>query len=444
MATDTRGASSLSYAATNDIFMSREIYKQLADIQQDTDFMDFMMLGGMGQEVKAPVYSNGVNDALYAPIDTTGATITGSASSRTLTVVLTAPLSGVAIKGETYQLPNLQIARVMDKTTASGIDTLTLKNVENANLTLVAGGLLTIAGNAQEEGSYAPDPKRRNVTELKNQVQIFRATAERTDIATASQFEITIGGKNYLANMAMMDAYTRHKAEMSIALFKGKISDTLFRDTNPALAGERGYGIQTTRGLHEYIAYKGVVDNTALTNVYTAADELSHSALLEGNKAPLEYLVLGALKPMTTVANYYKGLGSSGITPAFLNVNGRTVDLQVDKVITSGGYTYNFKRLRMLSNTNIFPASSVYANSLYYLPMGKAKMVGGGTADYWGYNWMPVIEPGDGTYEMAEVRLGALAKRPTSGTAVESVTYETIAGFRSLAPSMFARQLVSS
>ncbi len=45
-----------------------------------------------------------------------------------------------------------------------------------------------------------------------------------------------------------------------------------------------------------------------------------------------------------------------------------------------------------------------------------------------------VLVPGIGTEMEAEVRLGALAPRPTDGTAVDQTTWETMAGIETPKP----------
>ena len=133
------------------------------------------------------------------------------------------------------------------------------------------------------------------------------------------------------------------------------------------------------------------------------------------------------------------GFYKSGINSGMLSVNGREIDLQAEKFM-HGGYTYNLKAFKVLSNTDVINyTGGPIAKSIYFLPMGKVKTVGGGMNDYFRYKYMAQPAPGTGSVETAELMTGALAPTPTNQEQSLTVSWTSNMGLEVFAPNKFAK-----
>lgn len=235
---------------------------------------------------------------------------------------------------------------------------------------------------------------------------------------------------------------------MNGAFIGGDMSVTSFSDTNPILTdantvtnGGGSGAVQTTRGVDKYIELYGttLVDGTLGTfqkaNIDNACDVLTAS------RAPLDYLVVGGKAARRAVDTYWKSLGSSGVNSVRLVVDGREIDLTVDRV-TYGGYTWNYATMPILDHPTMF-SQTVIAKSLYYIPYNNMVQVeGGGSQPAIQVRYIPNPSP-FGSEMIGESQDGALNPINPTGTQQAWITMWTARqGLECLGVQHFMRQRV--
>jgi hypothetical protein len=459
-----QGATDKYTASAVALLDQREIYNQLIDIQDDAEWLDFMYMAGKKDATAVPFYTSFYNDNLYKLIDTTGATVTTGAA--TITVYgLPATSFNFLLVGDLLKFTNGKVGRVQVKGDNTTSNKMSIQSVDGSNLTLTAGDKLSAFSNAQEEGSIEPGSRRWSVSSLQNRVQIFRNAIKITDVQNASKIELEFNGKPYILPYEMIQGLQKHRGDISLAMWLGEVSNTLFANLEPGvatgsyLAGAQGYGVQTTRGMDSYITNYGVNDSVTTAGTFTLADLSDLEAQLTAVRAPMEYMIAGSNPAVAVISDFLKNLPSSGVTynnttpntsapnpfyksgvnSGMLSVNGREIDLQAEKFM-HGGYTYNLKAFKVLSNQDVINyTGGPIAKSIYFLPMGKVKTVGGGMNDYFRYKYMAQPAPGTGSVETAELMTGALAPTPTNQEQSLTVTWTSNMGLEVFAPNKFAK-----
>lgn len=470
-----QGATNKYTASAVNLLDQREIYNQLIDIQDDAEWLDFMYMAGKKDATAVPFYTSFYNDNLYKLLTVVG-TPTGSVTKPVIT--LSSADYQFVLVGDLLRFPKgtmspttANVGRVQSK---DGSNTITVQSVSGNPLT---GALVDLAGvklsafsNAQEEGSDAPASRRWSVNSLENRVQIFRNAIKITDVQNASKIELEFNGKPYILPYEMIQGLQKHRGDISLAMWLGEVSNTLFAQvdgptgpTAPYLQGSTGYGVQTTRGMDSYITNFGVNDSVANAGVFTLSDLSDLEAQLTAVRAPMEYMIAGSNPAVAVISDFLKNLPSagtqittvntttppgttanngyykSGVNSGMLSVNGREIDLQAEKFM-HGGYTYNLKAFKVLSNTDVINyTGGPIAKSIYFLPMGKVKTVGGGMNDYFRYRYMAQPAPGTGSVETAELMTGALAPTPTNQEQSLTVTWTSNMGLEVFAPNKFAK-----
>lgn len=432
---------------------TREIFKQIIDTNQDDEWLNFMQ--DAGKEVlfnptedlsDQPVYHSWYDDPLFVLIDTTGATVSGSGSA-TVTVTVMTVTTGILTKGKLLYFPDGKVARVQSATN----DGFVAKSVDGSNLTLTAGMKLSAFSNAQEEGSDGADPVRWGLSALSNRIQIFQDSIQITDIQNMSGVEFEINGQNRFLPYQLIKLHQYHRGQIALAFWMGKVSTTLFSDTTPALVGTNGRGVQTTRGFDQYITDYGIADQVATPGTLTLADFGDLEAQLVANRAPKEFMVVGSQGVITAMSDFLKGLNSSGVTSAMLNVNGRELDFEVEK-FRHGGFTFNLRMLNVLSNTSVINYVGTgtgkidIANSAYFLPLGKVPTVkgSGGLVDYFRYRYMTPKAAQNSPNSTSngrtvETMTGGLAPIPTGKEQTMDVQLTTNMGLEVFKPKAFAK-----
>ena len=470
----SQGATDKYTASAVALLDQREIYNQLIDIQDDAEWLDFMYMAGKKDATAVPFYTSFYNDNLYKLLTVVG-TPTGTTTKPVIT--LSAADYQFVLVGDLLKFPSGAVGRVQVKngSTASTIDVQSVTgNPLAATLGAMAGVKLSAFSNAQEEGSAEPGSRRWSVNSLQNRVQIFRNAIKITDVQNASKIELEFNGKPYILPYEMIQGLQKHRGDISLAMWLGEVSNTLFADLEPTvpagtyLAGAQGYGVQTTRGMDSYITNYGVNDSVTTAGTFTLADLSDLEAQLTAVRAPMEYMIAGSNPAVAVISDFLKNLPSSGTTittntlptpispntnttvanngyyrsgvnSGMLSVNGREIDLQAEKFM-HGGYTYNLKAFKVLSNTDVINyTGGPSAKSIYFLPMGKVKTVGGGMNDYFRYKYMAQPAPGTGSVETAELMTGALAPTPTNQEQTLTVSWTSNMGLEVFAPNKFAK-----
>lgn len=427
------------------LILEPEIYRKLINIYRDNDFMRWADLMGVWRPTKAIRYSNYTEDPLTGVFDLTGVTVTTTGN---VTVTLTVVPHGATIVGQLYKCVSgaqagIAVGRVQS-ITPGATDTVVLKSVNATVLTLAAGDKLVPVGNAQEEASNAPDPVKWSLTPTTNQVQIFRKGISISDIAKAQHYRVDLTDENGNTSDGIFSyeqwrGYCLHRTEMAQSFWGAEPGTSFFDDiAGAALTGARGNSVQVSRGIESYIRAYGTSATLSTPGTFTQAELESFNNALDVVNGPDEYMLVGGNPAVQRFGSFLKNLGSSGVTSVRMVVEGKEIDMEVDRY-QQGGRTFYIKRWNIFDNTQYFSTGNSVSKALYAIPMGEVATKDEGSMPYLNVRYMPVRNPNLGTEQIAEVHTGALANPATSGVAEEGVIYHSIAGVEVLAPQKFAK-----
>ena len=412
----SQGILNKQYVSSLDSFLdTREINKLVTDVQNEDNLTDILQLASRKKPIATgqPFYNTYVNDKLFFLLDTTGGTVNGSGTV-SVNFTCTAATSGLVRKDDIVLAPTGVISCIVTNViSASGIDTVYVKSVSGANITLTAGQKLSVYSVAVGENSVSQSNLRFGLTRYFNKYQIFREISIVTDVQTAATIETTFNGQPYFAVKDHLEKQIKLKGDINAAFIAGDMSSTSFADTTPFLTdantsnGNGGGAVQTTRGIHKYIELYGntIVDGTAGT--FGKADLDNAVSTLIASRAPKEQLVFGSSASRAAIDTYYKNLGSAGVTSVRLVVDGKELDLNVDKV-SYAGFQFNYMTMPIQDHPVMF-SQTVINSSVYYLPYNlKVPVQGGGFDAAVAVRYIPSqTKYGNGMID--EIHTGALA-----------------------------------
>lgn len=435
----TQGTLNKAYVSAIDYLDQREINPNLLDISRDAYFTDIMKVVNRYKVTKVPTYSHFVNNDVFATA--TISSVSSGYGTAVMTVVLTAATGGYARVGDLVRISNTNSigrqARVMTVTSVSSVDTLVLKSVDNTPLYAVALNTITFQSDAFGEKSDTPASRRYPVTRYVNQVQIFREADEITDVQKVSKIELTVNGQPYYTPIQHIYKLKALNGFISAQMIAGVQSTTLYADANPYLADASGNPIQTTMGLDQYISTYGITDSAATIGTMTFGDADSIIDNFLANKAPLQQIGwMGSLarRPWDV---WLKNLGSSGVQSVRLNIDGKEVDLEVDRV-RYGNAEFEFVHLPMFDHPQLFPYSIVpeMVGSTYFTPKDKIQVEGGGMEARLQIRYLANPMSGGSSSQsngiITEWHTGALAPNPTSSVMVWHTDWWTNQGLEVL------------
>jgi hypothetical protein len=438
------GAYQKSYISTLDSMLdTREIKQQITDIYNEDELTDLLGFANKKKPIPTgqPVYYNWVTESLFKQIIPATGGVTGSGSTL-LTLVLTAATSGLTKVQDEIKFTDNNVGIVTAVSTASGVDTITVKSVSGANITCTQADKLSIFSVAMGEKSSAPASARFGVTKYSNKYQIFSESDEITDVQNAATVEFSVNGSNKVAAKSHYEKRTLLKGKINAAFWGGDMSVTSFADSNPILTDQNsgGLGVQTTRGVDKYIELYGTTLNAG-TGDYAkgALDDVCDNLI--AMRAPKKQLVVSGDKAKRKWDTYFKALGSSGVQSVRLVVGGKEVDLTVERV-SYGKYEFNHATMGILDHPVIF-GQTVISKSLYFLPYDEqAKVVGGGSESALQIRYIP-NQGQFGDELINESYDGALSPVNPTGTVKKWLTnWTTSQGLEFLAPQWALRQQV--
>lgn len=448
----TTGNISKSYVSALDSLLdTREINKQIADVQNEVELSDILGIGGKKIPTMQPVYYSFYDDPIIKAVTVTSNTGTGTVQ---VTPALSAATSGYARPGDVVLFGNNVSGLITNVSTSSGIDTLTIKSVAGINITLGSTDTLSIYSRARGENSYGGTNVRYGLTRLTNKYQIFDELSVITDVQNASTVEVNFQGKPYWFFKDQWEKTVKMKSDINAAMIAGDMSVSSFGDTNAFLtdtiASPTSYfptsgngNVQTTRGLNRYVDLYGVALVNGSLGTYQKAnlDEYITAALAV--RSPKRILAVSGTIAKTTVDTYLKSLGSSGVNSVRLVVSGREVDLQVDK-LTYGGFELNYSVMPMFDHP-VTLASGTITKNIYYLPFdGKVKVEGGGSEDQMRIRYVPK-QTVYGNDMVNEIHGGALSPiNPNGDGMCISTRWVTAQGLECLNPTQLIKQRVIS
>lgn len=423
----------------------REINPNLIDQTRDKEFTDIMKLIGRYKVTKVPIYNYFVNNDIFATA--TVSSVTSGNGTAKLTIVLTAATSGFARAGDLIRSSNANmtglVGYVQSVTSASAGDTLVIWSVDNSPLYATANDVISFFSFASGEGSDTPPSIKYGVTRYINQVQVFREADDVTDIQKVSKVETVIKGQPYYTVYQHISKIISLNGRISAAMIAGRQSSTLFSDTNPYLTDSAGNPVQTTMGLDQYVTTYGATTSVASIGTLALGDLNNMLDAFLANKAPLEQMGFVGSKARRPWDTFFKNLGSSGVTSVRLVIDGKQTDLEVDRV-EYGDADLKLIKLPILNHPQLFPASVVgdIVGSIYFVPMDKVQVVGGGMETRLQIRYLPKPHMGGNSFSngiITETYTGMLAPVPTSSKSVLHTDWWTNQGLEAIGVKHFQK-----
>lgn len=443
----TTGTITKSYVSALDpVLDTREINRLITDVYNEDELSDILGLADRKMPTKQPIYYTFYDDPLIKSVTVTTSTGTGTTQ---VTPALSTATSGYTRNGDLVMFTNNIVGIVTNVSSSSGVDTLTIKSVSGANITLGSTDTLSLFSRASGENSYTPTNLRYGLSKTTNKYQIFRESSRITDVQSASTIEVEFQGQPKYIFKDHWEKTVKMKSDINAAFWGGDMSVTSFSDTNPILTdpvtavnGLSGGGaVQTTRGINKYIDLYGTALVNGTLGTYQKANLDDLVTNLVAVRAPKEYLVAGSTSAITTLDTYFKNLGSSGVNSVRLVVDGKELDMECQKV-QYGRFTFNYRVMPILDHPVTFGFSTIIKN-LYFLPLNnKVKVEGGGSDTQIRVRYVPRQTP-YGNDLINEIHYGALnVVNPNGEGMFNGTDWVTAQGLEVLAPQHLLKQRV--
>tara|TARA_R110002050_G_scaffold193543_2_gene328568 strand:+ start:7631 stop:8944 length:1314 start_codon:yes stop_codon:yes gene_type:complete len=419
--------SSLSFLS-HSFVQGREILSSVLDVQNEEDsFLDVMQSLGKLKPVSQPVYHAFVNEALYknnvVKISEAGTSSTGKQTDITAD-------TGNARVGDLMMGASGNVYLIQKIDATAGITFVPVDGAGVATDYNAVSDTFVVFSNAQGEGSGSPDPIKYGLTKQSNRVQIFKNKYRISDVAKASKVTVEYKGKPYFMYKGTYEALQRFRGDISNSLMFGKGSGDFYAGASVGDMNIGGNAVQTTNGLREELKAGGILDSASPydfnTNVLTTLQDLTSA--LNKARAPKDYWMWVGTSANIKIDNALNGLDGSGLTSARFSVDGRSLDLGVDK-FSLYGRTWNKKQMSILDH-NELGSTVTGSGEIYLVPTGQVKTAGGGgSQDYLQVRYLE----GDGNnFSFRETLTGGLAPTPTSADAILDVNYQAIMGLEVL------------
>ena len=418
--------SSLSFLQ-HSFVQGREILSSVLDVQNEEEgFLDVMQALGKLKPTSQPVYHAFVNEALYKDnaieVKTAGSG-TGSQAGIETTAIGNARVGDLMMgaSGQVYLIKGIASNGDIDFTPVDGA---------GVAADYGAGSKLVVFSNAQGEGSGSPDPIKYGLTKQSNRVQIFKNKYRISDVAKASKITVEYKGKPYFMYKGTYEALQRFRGDISNALMFGQGSGDFYAGASVGDMSIGGNAVQTTNGLKQELKNGGILNSGSpydhATDVLATLSTLT--AALNKARAPKDYWMWLGTSANIAIDNALNGLNATGLTGARFSVDGKNIDLGVDK-FSLYGRTWNKKQLSILDH-NELGSTVTGSGEIYLVPTGQVKTAGGGgSQDYLQVRYLE----GDGNnYSFRETLTGGLAPTPTSADSILDVNYQAIMGLEVL------------
>jgi hypothetical protein len=232
----TLGNITKSYVSALDPLLdTREINKYVTDVYNEEQLTDILGWADRKMPTKQPFYSTFINESLFKQIIPSSSSGSGTTS---VTLVLTAATSGITKVQDEIKFVDNTVGIVYSVSTASGIDTVVVKSVSGANITVSNSDKLAVMSIAMGERADAPANERFGVTRYFNKYQIFAITSEITDVQNASTVEVEFNGQNKYIVKDHIEKTIKLKGQINAAFWGGDMSVTSYSDTNPILTDQ--------------------------------------------------------------------------------------------------------------------------------------------------------------------------------------------------------------
>jgi len=435
-------------SALDPILDTREINRLITDIYNEDELSDILISADRKMPTIQPVYYTFYDDPIIKSITVTSNTGT---TTTQVTPALSAGTSGYTRSGDMVLFSNNIVGIVTAVSSSSGIDTLTIKSVSGANITLGATDTLSLFSRAVGENSATGTNIRYGLSKTTNKYQIFREYSRITDVQNASTIEVQFQGQPKYIFKDHWEKRVKMKSDLNAAIWASDVSVTSFSDTNPILVdtvtgdgGIAGNGaIQTTRGINRYVDLYGIALVNGDLTTYQKANLDDLVANLLAVRAPKKQLACCSTIAKTRIDTYLKSLGSSGVNSVRLVVDGKELDLEVDR-LRYGGFDFNYMVVPMFDHPVTLQSGTIPDN-IFYLPYdNKVKVEGGGSDAQIRLRYVPrASQYGDDMTD--EVHYGALSPVNPNGTGLYiGVDWTRKVGVEVLAPQQIVKQRVTT
>lgn len=357
------------YVSGISLLDTREILNKVVDIQNVIGLTD--MFGALKRytPVTQTIFHNYVNKPLWVVGVSTG-TITGSGTA-TLTFDLTSGTSGYARKNDMVRLEDGTVGYI-SAITEGASDNITIKSTDGTNMTHSTGQSVYFFSNAVGESSAQRTNKRFDLTKYYQLIQIFREDNIESDLNQITLTEVEWDGDKRFCQKDLIEKWLKLKAEVNAAAWQSKISASQFTTTTSAIYDPSNTDniMQFQRGIDQYISSYGVKRDADSLGTCDLDDVGKLIDLFIANKAELDFIMCGANKAMRPLSDHLKGLGSSGVTSAQLNVDGQEVNFNVEKFEYSDA---RFQKVPMPILNHPEVTAPDIKKYIYFLPTGKVK-----------------------------------------------------------------------
>lgn len=371
------GTGQKSYYSLINFLDTREILKQIVDIENDEGLAEIFKPSRYFVTPQE-TFHHLVNESLFKIFDTTANTVTGTGTAA-ITATGTVATSGYVRKGTTIWFPTgAAVGYVTNVTTSGGKDTLTIASVDGSNITTAAGDKYGVSGVTLGEKSLAPSNVRFGLTKFFNRIQTFREVNAMTDVQNASTVEVEFEGKPYIVYKDLWEKLLLLKSSVNASLFAGRQSATGYGDAVPTAAlvdPITGFPTSFTQGMYQYILNYGKSASVATPGTMVIADLGTIVAQLLAAKSPKNLFWWSGTSASVVVDNFLKNLASSGVTSARMMVDGREIDMMVDK-FSYGSFNFQKSSMGILDSQEQF-VNTVYPKYAYMVPDDKVKVEGG-------------------------------------------------------------------
>jgi hypothetical protein len=448
----TQGTMIKSYVSAIDFLDQRDIDPNIYDQSRDKAFTDIMKMVNRYKPATMFNYHNFVNNDVYEVGTISSVSSTGLAQIQfTINTASTFPRVGDLImtsNANNNTATGAKQARIQTVSFGSGTATLTVRSVggNSAAFYATVGDKVAFSSNAFAEKSDAPTNRRYGLTKYYNLIQIFREVDEISDIQKVAKIEVNVGGDYHILPYQTVQKYIKLQGDISVQMLAGAQSSTLFNDSNPFLADpSSGLPIQTTGGLDWYVTTYGITDQAAVLGTFgfTELDAIIDNFI--ANKAPTDQMVFMGSKAYRIISKFLKNLGSSGVTSVRLNIDGKTLDFEVEH-LSYGGYEFDFVHVPIFDHPQLFSTTlrADVNGSLYFVPKDQVDTVDNGRQPRMQIRHTPTPFMGNAANKSAngivtEWRTGALAEIPTNSTMQLHTDWETGQGLECLAVKHFQK-----
>lgn len=436
----SRGTTTKKLVSATAFLDTRDINPDVIDVALETGYDDLMQMSGNYRKTEQPNYHHFVNEDLFQVLtfDTGGVSGSGTA---TLTVTITT--TGFVRRDNKLKFPNGKVGKISSAiTTGSNKDSFTITSVDGSNLTAADGDTVTVMGLTVGEGSKEVTALHYGQTKYFNLIETFRDKTSITDVQKASKIETSNG---YIVYKQAIEQAQSFKTGISATLIGGVKSVNEYGTASPTLVDENSNSVQTTGGIDQEIATYGVDDSVATLGTVTMSDIDGLCDELIAVKAPSDYLNLGPDAALRRYSTFFKNLGSAGLEPARLQMNGKEVDFNVQKFMY-GRFSFEFAGLKILDHPHLFSHNTI-SKTIYGLPKDKVKVQGSGAnQSRIGVRYIPNPAMGrnQGTDIIHEWYTGALAPSATNGDRVLDAHFVSQQGNECLGTRQMFRQRILS